>query len=225
VAYGKLQPFIVTLAMMTAALGAGRLISGRGGAVHPIYESGPQAVHASFWVLREFLGGILPMPGLIFLICTGGAYVILTQTRFGRHVYAVGGNAETARLSGISVARTQLVVYALSGLLSGLTGVLYAAQYRQGKPDAGSGAELDAIAAVVVGGTRLMGGRGSVLGTFAGVLMLGILNNVLSLRSVDTNIQLILKGIIIMGAVLLQEGKSPVGFLRSLISAVRNKAL
>jgi len=215
IAYGKLQPFVVTLAMMMAGLGAGRLISGRGGQIHPIYRNS-ELVSDNFWVLQEMLfrdkdsgAGIFPVPGLIFLTCVFLAFILLSTTKFGRYIYAVGGNAEAARLSGIPVERIKVAVYAISGGLAGLTGVLYAAQYRQGKPDAGTGAELDAIAAVVVGGTSLMGGRGSVLGTMAGVFMLGVLNNILSLRNVDSNIQLILKACIIISAILIQEGRLP----------------
>ena len=209
IAYGKLQPFVVTLAMMMAALGAGRLISGRGGQIHPIYKDS-ENVTEQFWVLQEMVSGLhIPVPGIVFLGCVVIAFLLLRTTPFGRHVYAVGGNEEAARLSGIPVERIKVMVYGISGALAGLTGVLYAAQYRQGKPDAGTGAELDAIAAVVVGGTSLMGGRGSILGTFAGVLMLGVLNNLLSLKNVDSNLQLILKASIIIGAILVQQGRHP----------------
>ena len=132
---------------------------------------------------------------------------LLRFSTFGRYVYAIGGNEQAARLAGIHVDQVKIAVYAFSGFLSALAGVLYTAQYRQGKPDAGTGAELDAIAAVVIGGTNLMGGRGTMLGTLVGVLIFGFLGNILLLRTIDSNTQLVLKGLIILAAVLLQEGQ------------------
>ena len=181
---GRLQPFIVTLAMMVTALGIARLTAGQNNAVLPVY-TGSNATE-DFEILRSLAFGIIPMPGLFFL----GAIVIygavLRFTPFGRYVYAIGGNEEAARLSGIAA-------------------VLYVAQYRQGKPDAGAGLELDAIAAVVIGGTSLMGGRGSLAGTLCGVLIFGLLSNILQLHNINSNLQLVLKGLIIIGTVLVQE--------------------
>jgi len=205
---GSLQPFIVTLAMMTAVLGGARLIAGEGHSVYPIYYGGATAnAPEEFSVLGEMLRGLVPVPGLFFLGCVILFWFILTKTRFGRYIYAIGGNEETARLSGINVEGIKTVVYALSGLLAGLTGVLFAAQFEQGKPDAGTGNELDAIAAVVIGGTSLMGGRGSVVGTLVGVLIFGVLSNIMVLQEIPTNWQLVFKGGIIVLAVLLQEGR------------------
>ena len=130
---------------------------------------------------------------------------LLRATTFGRYVYAIGGNEQAARLSGVEVDRVKIAVYAISGFLASLAGVLYTAQYRQGKPDAGVGMELDAIAAVVIGGTSLMGGKGSIAGTFVGVLIFGFLSNILQLNNIDSNTQLVLKGGIILAAVLVQE--------------------
>jgi simple sugar transport system permease protein len=204
IALGRLQPFIVTLAMMVAALGAARLVAGQDQSVYPVY-TGVNATEDFEW-LRSLLFGILPVPGLIFLATVIIFHVLLTRFRFGRYIYAIGGNEEAARLSGIAINRIKITVFALSGMLACSAGVLYAAQYRQGKPDAGTGMELDAIAAVVIGGTNLMGGRGSIAGTLVGVLIFGLLSNILQLRNIDANTQLVLKGVIIVGAVLLQEG-------------------
>jgi simple sugar transport system permease protein len=206
IAKGRLQPFIVTLAMMIAALGSARLIAGKDHSVYQVYI-GPEGATPAFQLLRARLGGVLPVPGIIFLLCVAACFFVLKKLRFGRYLYAIGGNEEAARLSGINVERIKIATYALSGLLAGLTGVLYCAQYRQGKPDAGTGMELDAIAAVVIGGTSLMGGRGSVIGTLVGVFIFGLLNNILQLRNVDYNVQLVFKGVIIVVAVLLQEGR------------------
>ncbi|RWC15334.1 MAG: ABC transporter permease [Mesorhizobium sp.] len=200
---GRLQPFIVTLAMMVTALGIARLTAGQNNAVLPVY-TGSNATE-EFEILRSLVFGVVPMPGLFFL----GAVVIygavLRFTPFGRYVYAIGGNEEAARLSGIAAGRVKIATYAVSGLLAGIAAVLYVAQYRQGKPDAGAGLELDAIAAVVIGGTSLMGGRGSLIGTFCGVLIFGLLSNILQLHNINSNLQLVLKGAIIIGTVLVQE--------------------
>jgi simple sugar transport system permease protein len=203
VARGGLQPFIATLAMMVAALGMARLMAGQDRSVFPIY-SGMNAPE-SFDVLRGTLLGI-PVPGLVFVVVVILVAVLLGRFRFGRYIYAIGGNERAAFLAGVPVAKVKVAVYSISGALAALAGVLYAAQYRQGKPDAGTGMELDAIAAVVIGGANLMGGKGTVWGTLAGVLIFGFLSNILQLNNVDSNTQLVLKGIIIVLAVLLQEG-------------------
>jgi len=200
---GRLQPFIVTLAMMVTALGVARLTAGQNNAVLPVY-TGSNAV-AEFDVLRSLVFGIVPVPGLFFLAAIVLYGAVLRFTAFGRYVYAIGGNEEAARLSGIDVARTKIATYAISGMLAGFAAVLFVAQYRQGKPDAGAGLELDAIAAVVIGGTSLMGGRGRMAGTLVGVLIFGLLSNLLQLHNINSNLQLVLKGLIIVGAVLIQE--------------------
>ncbi|MET0596307.1 MAG: ABC transporter permease [Mesorhizobium sp.] len=200
---GRLQPFIVTLAMMVTALGIARLTAGQNNAVLPVY-TGSNAV-AEFDALRSLVFGVIPMPGLFFIAAIVVYGAVLRFTPFGRYVYAIGGNEEAARLSGIDAGRVKIVTYAVSGLLAGIAAVLYVAQYRQGKPDAGAGLELDAIAAVVIGGTSLMGGRGSLAGTFCGVLIFGLLSNILQLHNINSNLQLVLKGLIIIGTVLVQE--------------------
>ncbi len=200
---GRLQPFIATLAMMVSALGIGRLTAGQDNAVIAVY-TGTNATQA-FNSLRSMVWGLFPMPSLFFLAAIIGFGVILRFTTFGRYVYAIGGNVEAARLSGIKVEQVQFAAYVISGLLAGLAGVLFVAQYRQGKPDAGSGLELDAIAAVVIGGTSLMGGRGGLAGTFVGVLIFGLLSDILQLQNINSNVQLLMKGLIIVGTVLVQE--------------------
>ncbi|QRM57175.1 ABC transporter permease [Sinorhizobium sp. BG8] len=203
IVFGRLQPFIVTLAMMVTALGIARLTAGQNNAVLPVY-TGSNAT-ADFDILRQLVFGIVPMPGIFFIVAIILYGAVLRFTPFGRYVYAIGGNEEAARLSGINAGRVKIVTYAVSGLLAGLAAVLYVAQYRQGKPDAGAGLELDAIAAVVIGGTSLMGGRGGLAGTFCGVLIFGLLSNILQLHNINSNLQLVLKGLIIIGTVLVQE--------------------
>jgi simple sugar transport system permease protein len=205
IAKGKLQPFIVTLAMMVAVLGAARLLGGETAAVYPVY-TGSNATE-QFDILRTLVLQIVPVPGIFFLVAVLTFGFILKYTAFGRYIYAIGGNEQAARLAGIRVDQIKVAVYAISGMLATLAGVLYTAQYRQGKPDAGTGAELDAIAAVVIGGTNLMGGKGSMTGTFVGVLIFGFLTNILLLKNINSNIQFVLKGAIILAAVLLQEGQ------------------
>jgi simple sugar transport system permease protein len=200
---GRLQPFIATLAMMVSALGIGRLTGGQNYAVIPVY-TGTNATE-NFEILRSMVWGLVPMPSIFFLVTIIGFGAVLRFTTFGRYVYAIGGNVEAAKLSGIKVAQVQFSAYVISGMLAGLAGVLFVAQYRQGKPDAGSGLELDAIAAVVIGGTSLMGGRGSLAGTFVGVLIFGLLSDILQLQNIDSNVQLLMKGLIIVGTVLVQE--------------------
>ena len=200
---GRLQPFIATLAMMVGALGIARLTAGQDNAVVAVY-TGTNATE-TFEVLRSMLWGVVPMPSVFFLAAIILFGAIMRFTAFGRYAYAIGGNIEAAKLSGIKVVQVQLTAYVLSGLLAGIAGVLFVAQYRQGKPDAGAGLELDAIAAVVIGGTSLMGGRGSLAGTFVGVLIFGLLSDILQLQNIDSNVQLVMKGLIIVCTVLVQE--------------------
>jgi simple sugar transport system permease protein len=205
IAKGKLQPFIVTLAMMVAVLGLARLLGGETAAVYPVY-TGSNATE-KFEILRTLVLQVIPVPGIFFLVAVLAFGFILKYSAFGRYIYAIGGNEQAARLAGIHVDQVKTAVYAISGMLAALAGVLYTSQYRQGKPDAGAGGELDAIAAVVIGGTNLMGGKGSMTGTFVGVLIFGFLTNILLLKNINSNIQFVLKGAIILGAVLLQEGQ------------------
>ncbi|MCE5251487.1 ABC transporter permease [bacterium] len=215
---GKIQPFIVTLGMMSAAVGLSKYIAGKGGQIHTIYYdaagySAAGTAHIapkSFDILNSTIPlmgmRIFPVTGVFFLVSVLVMYFILTRLRLGRYIYAIGGNEETSRLSGINVDRVKIVTYAVSGCLAAFAGVLYCSAYTQGKADAGITWELDAIAAVVIGGTSLMGGKGSVIGTMVGVLILGYLSNILNLQEVSSEVQDILKGVIIVGAVLLQEG-------------------
>jgi ribose transport system permease protein len=151
----------------------------------------------------DFMGQkafVVPM----FLVVTLVALVLLNRTRFGRYLLAVGGNEDAARLSGINVAWVKIRVYWLSGFVAGIAGVLYCCETHQGDPKAGMAYELDAIAAAVIGGTSLAGGKGGIFGTVVGALALGILSNVLGLNSVDENVQWMLKAVIILAAVWLQ---------------------
>jgi ribose/xylose/arabinose/galactoside ABC-type transport system permease subunit len=212
VAYLRVAPFIVTLATMTIARGTARLVTGGVPVGYP--DPGDAAYAgkvAALDVLHGLGGGRLPVPGLpggfpvpalVMLLVIGVGAFVLTRTRFGRYVYAVGGNEEASRLSGVPVPFVKLSVYAISGACSGLAAILLLGQLRSGGPDAGTFYELNAIAAAVIGGTSLLGGTGTAWGTLIGALLLGVLNNALDLLGVQAFWQEIAKGGIILLAVL-----------------------
>lgn len=200
---GGVQPFVATLVSMTMLRGATLVFTdGR-----PI-TTGTGASADAFWTVGGgYLLGV-PVPvavaALVFALCG----LVLTRTRFGRYTYAVGGNEVVARLSGIRVNLEKTTIYALSGLLAALAGVILTARLESAQPTAGAGYELDAIAAVVVGGTSLSGGRGTLFGTLVGALIIGVLNNALNLMDVSSYYQMIAKGAVILLAVLADSRKS-----------------
>ena len=149
-----------------------------------------------------YLAGI-PVPVIIMLIVYLLAWFILERTRFGRHIYAVGGNAQAARLAGVRVKRVLAAVYMIAGVCAGLAGIIFAARVISAQPTAGTGYELDAIAAVVLGGTSLAGGHGRIIGTLIGSIILGVLSTGLILLSVPFFTQLLIKGIVIILAVAI----------------------
>ncbi|HEY0453477.1 ABC transporter permease [Actinophytocola sp.] len=200
-----IQAFIVTLAGMQIARGLARIWSG-GQGVAIAYGDGPGEAPVAFSLLGErTFNGLVPIPALIFAVVAVVAIVFLRTSAFSRHVYAIGGNEKAARLSGVPVIRVKVVVFCIAGFLAALAGIVHAGQLNQGSPNDGFGYELDAIAAVVIGGTSLSGGRGSVVGTVAGALLLGVLNNFLGLHGVDPNVQLLVKGLVIVVAAGLQR--------------------
>ena len=142
---------------------------------------------------------------VIFLVLGGLAVVVLRSTAFARHVYAIGGNERAARLAGVPVTRVKIAVFTIAGLLTAVAGIIHAGQLSQGSPNDGIGYELNAIAAVVIGGTSLAGGVGTMSGTLAGALLLGILTNILGLNNIDANIQLLITGLVIVAAAGLQK--------------------
>jgi len=204
----RLQSFVTTLAMMTVARGLATLLT-QGTAV-PLAYGAAQAppVFKSMFAGQLHLGGVeVPVQILYFLVVGITAAVVLQRTSFGRRVYAVGSSEHAARLSGVAVSRVKVIVFAVLGLLVGLASLLHIAQGNQGSPIDGDGYELDAIAAVVVGGTSLSGGAGSVLGSMTGALILSILNNILQLKNYPSDVQMIAKGVIIVLAVVLQRSR------------------
>lgn len=196
----RLQPFVATLAMMALARGLAKL--GAEGKVITRYPSPPLVESLNGGV--RVLGFELRSSVMIFAACIAATLVLLRCLRIGRYAYAVGDNEEAARLSGVPVTLTKLVAYGYCGLLAGLAGVLFAAAVRQGNPDEGVGYELTAIAMVVVGGTPLSGGRGGVVLTVLGALTVGYLRKVLDINAVETSVQLMITGIILVLAVVAQ---------------------
>jgi ribose transport system permease protein len=196
VTLGRITPFVVTLGMMSIARGL-TLIYTKG---YPI-----SGFHDAF----RFIGGgdiaSIPFPIILFMITTVLAWAILTQTRLGRYTYAIGGNEETVKLSGINAGLYKTVVYMISGVTSAISALILTSRLNSAEPVAGQGYELDVIAAVVIGGTSLMGGRGSVWGTLIGALLIGAINNGMNLLGISPYFQLVVKGVIIIGAVLLDR--------------------
>ncbi len=200
-AWGKIQSFIVTLAMMTAARGFALFISNNNSRD---IGFGPGAAPQIFSLFTSSYLGI-PFPVFIFIAITLIFLIVLKKTRLGRYVYAIGSNEDAALLAGLKVKWIRTYTFIFAGLLSGLAGIIHTGQLLQGNPNDGVGFELNAIAAVVIGGTSLMGGKGTLEGTFAGVLIIGLLSNILGLHGIQKDFQLMLKGIIIVLAVLMQE--------------------
>jgi ribose transport system permease protein len=207
--YG-IQSFIVTLAMMVFARGLAKLVAGGRKVTNYFVAADGSSVTldlpAIFGAIdRKVLGDNISIVTLIFIACAGITWIVLERLRVGRYVYAVGGNQEAARLSGVPVRRTLVVAYALSGLFSAIAGICQAAQETHGDPETGLGYELEAIAMVVLGGTSLMGGRGGIGLTVVGALTLGYLQKILSLNAFSTELRLMLTGAILIGAVLFQR--------------------
>jgi ribose transport system permease protein len=197
VAYGKVPAFIATLAMLAAARGLAEIIAGRR----------TQVVDEAESFLDVFRADLLGLPVIvwIFIVVAAAGWFLLNRTTFGRRTIAVGGNPEASRLAGIKIKRHTLYLYGLSGLAAGIGGVMILARTTAGSSTNGTLIELDAIAAVVVGGTLLAGGRGTITGTVLGVLIFSTLTNVFILNNLDSSVQAIAKGAIIVAAVLLQQ--------------------
>jgi len=194
VAWGRMPAIIVTLATMGIARGLGLIYSGG----YPI--SGLPSWISWFGVGRI---GIVPVPVIITVIVYALAWVLLQRTAFGRHVYAIGGNELAAKLSGVKTQRVKLAVYAISGVTAAIAALILTGRLMSGQPNAGVGFELDAIAAVVLGGTAIAGGRGLILGTLIGAILLGILNNGLNLMGINPYLQDVIKGLIILLAIYI----------------------
>ncbi|MFD9389659.1 substrate-binding domain-containing protein [Streptomyces sp. NPDC060000] len=201
IAYGKLPPFIATLAMLSVARGLSLVIS----------EGSPIAFPDSVSHLGDTLGGWLPVPVLVMVVMGLIAAFVLGRTYIGRSMYAIGGNEEAARLSGLRVRRQKLAIYALSGVFAAAAGIVLASRLSSAQPQAADGYELDAIAAVVIGGASLAGGTGKASGTLIGALILAVLRNGLNLLSVSAFWQQVVIGVVIALAVLLDTVRRKAG--------------
>jgi ribose transport system permease protein len=192
-----IQPFIVTLASMIGIRGLAKWLTHNAN-IDIGFGQDAAARFAAVFRQKPLVIGSYAALAAVF-------WVLSTRTVFGRHVRAIGDNQTAARYAGLPIERIKIVVYALSGLLAGYAGVLYAAENHQGNPNAGVAYELDAIAAVVIGGTRLSGGKGSIAGTIVGTLIMGVLTNMLRLGNVDSNVEMMVKAVIIVLAVAAQR--------------------
>ncbi len=195
-AYGRIAPFIVTLAAMTILRGVTLTLT-NGSPLTGL--SDPFTALAN----TDFLG--LSVPVWVTLLALVATWFLLRRTAWGRGVYALGSSESAASFAGLPVNRLKVTVYAFSGLMAGLAALLLTSRLNSAQPTAGEGFELDAIAAVVVGGTRLAGGRGGVIGTLLGALIIGVLNNAMNLLNVNPFFQMIVKGVVILGALLLER--------------------
>jgi ribose transport system permease protein len=201
----RLEPFIVTLAGLQVARGLALVVSNNQ-YINISYGDGPGLAPPIFAILGDRLfNNTVPVATLVFVVFAAAATIVLNTTRFGRYVFAVGGNERAARLSGVPVSAIKISVYAITGFASAAAGIVHAGQFNFGSANDGTGYELTAIAAVVIGGTSLFGGAGSMIGTVAGSVMLGALANVLQLNNINAALQLLATGAIIVLAAVLQS--------------------
>ena len=200
----KLQAFIVTLASMNIARGLARFWS-NGVGIPLAYGEGEGFAPPAFGLLQEKAFGVIPAPVIIFISLLLIFQCVLSKTSFGRKVYAIGGNKNASYLAGIPVDRIKIIAFILCSMLSAVAAMIHAAQISQGGPNEGIGYELNAVAACAIGGTSLAGGKGTMIGTLVGAIILGLLDNVLGLKGVNSNLQLMVKGLIIIVAVFMQS--------------------
>lgn len=200
VTFGSMAPFIATLATMTIFRGLTLVVTDG----NPITNLGDSYMFQLFG--KGYFFGI-PVPAVTMIIVFIILAIILQKTTFGRHTYAIGGNEVASKISGIKVHRVKILIYGISGLMSALAGAILTSRLNSAQPTAGTSYELDAIAAVVLGGTSLTGGKGRIVGTFIGVLIIGVLNNGLNLLGVSSFYQQVVKGIVILIAVLIDRKK------------------
>jgi inositol transport system permease protein len=203
----KIPPFIATLGMMTIARGFALIYSNRPvSGLTDTYNFIGQGEILKVIPISPPLG--IPIPVIILAVVAIGAHIMLNNTRFGRHIYAIGGNEQAALISGLNVGRIKIGVYTIAGLLSGLAGLVLSSRIGSGQAGLAVGYELDAIASAVIGGTSLSGGIGTIWGTIIGALIIGVLNNGLDLLNVSAYWQTIVKGSIIVVAVIIDERKN-----------------
>jgi simple sugar transport system permease protein len=198
----EIPSFVVSLALFMSLRGAARLITNA-------YPITPFPDSFSFWG-GGYIANVIPVPAVLMLVTVAIFTFISTRTVFGRSVYSVGGNEEAARLSGIDVVQTRIGIFAISGFLSALSGVVISSRIMSGASNIAEGLEFDVIAAVIIGGTSLAGGEGSMIGTLLGVLFIGLLNNGMVLLGITPFAQEVVRGLIILGAVLISVIQKPI---------------
>lgn len=197
--FARIPSFIVTMGMLNVARGVVLVITN---------SYSITGLPDSFKVIGRGYVGAIPVPVIIMAVCYVFGFVVLKYTKFGRSAYSIGGNIEAARLSGVPVVKNKVLIYIICGLTAGIAGIILSSRMFSGQPSAGSGLELDAIAACVIGGTSTTGGKGRLWGTFLGALIMGIITNGMNLMNISTNWQLIVQGMIIVIAVGLDRIKS-----------------
>ena len=195
ISYGKLAPFIVTLATMTIFRGATL-----------VYTNGLSDTFLFQFLGQGYIVGI-PFPVIIMFIVFIVLYVLLHKTAFGKSVYAIGGNEKAAYISGVKLNKVKIIIYSISGIMASISGLIITSRLSSAQPTAGASYEMDAIAAVVLGGTSLSGGKGRILGTLIGALIIGVLNNGLNIIGVSAFWQQVVKGVVILIAVLIDRFK------------------
>lgn len=210
----KVPAFIVTLATMNIAKGIAYVYSG-GRSV--------RITSSSFNMIGGGYLGPVPLPVIYMVILIVAFSVMLNKTKFGTYIYAIGGNRESARLSGVPIKKVEIAVFTLSGLLAAFAGLILCSRMFSGQPSVGEGYEMDAIAACVLGGVSMSGGQGRISGTVIGALVIGVISNGLNLMGVSSFWQLIVKGIIILIAVLIDSQKGNDSFVNRMVSHARTK--
>jgi ribose transport system permease protein len=197
VVYRNVEPFIITLGMGQVLRGFNYIYTrgAPGGSVTPLWRT----------IGSGSLFGVIPYLVIMFIALLVVFSVVLKKSVYGRHLYAIGSNKEAAYLSGIKVRRDKIIAFMLCGMTAAIAGIMLAARVRVGEPNGANGYDMDAIAAVVIGGTAMSGGVGSLTGTIAGVLIMAIMNNFLNIIGADPNLQIVIKGLIVLVAVLIQR--------------------
>lgn len=197
IVWRNVEPFIITL-------GVGEVLKG----ITYLYTNGaPGGKVTSFWKAfgSEMLFGFIPYTVVLYVVLMALFIFVLHKTVLGRRIYAVGSNSEAARLSGVNTKSIKIIAYVLCGVTAAIAGIMLASRVRVGEPSGASGYDMDAIAAVVIGGTAMSGGKGHLASTLAGVLIMTIMNNILNLIGADPNLQMLIKGVVILVAVLIQR--------------------
>lgn len=215
VVYARITPFIATLAMLSILEGFSYII--QTGELIQISDTG-------FTTMFAGMAGPIPIPVIIFLAITAAAAFVMSNTTFGRELYAIGGNREASRLSGLPINRDLLIAYTVSGLLAGLAGLMLASQLLEGSSLVGRGYELDSIAAVVVGGASLFGGSGDPIRSVIGGLIIATILNIMNLMGIQSQPQLVIKGFVILIAVFFSSGDAPRRLWRSFRGASQRRA-